>query len=181
MNLPPGWRPDDPDDTQALVWEERRGPWLLRAVCPLWAPYEGPGEVTVALDDSEAEGVAGGVPVEVLRTFPLGEVKAQARSLLARVKEDLTLTEVWGNPFNNLPRQCRSDADYAEWAVAWMLICRVSKSSPVKGLVERTGMRQSSVSTRIAKLRTLGFIDADNQITERCNAILNARKASPFG
>lgn len=179
MNLPPGWRLDDPDDPRALVWEEWRGPWLLRAVCPLWAPYEGPGEVTVILGDSEAEGTAGGVPVDVLRSYPLGEVKAQARSLLARVREDLTLAEVWGNPFSDLPRQCRSDADYAEWAVAWMLICEISKS-PVKGLVERTGVRQSSVSTRIAKLRELGFIDTDNQITARCQAIWNARKAGPF-
>ncbi len=127
--------------------------------------------------DDEA---AGGVPVDALRTFPLREVKAQARSLLARVKEDLALSEVWGTPFDDLPQRCRHDADYAVWAVAWMLINRISKTSPVKALTERTGLAQSTVSTRIAKLRKAGLIDDDNQITARCQAILEARAAALF-
>ncbi|MFF7467966.1 hypothetical protein [Streptomyces sp. NPDC008092] len=178
-NLPPGWRLEDPDEPAAatLIWEERRGPWLLRAVCPLWVPYEGPREVAVLLADPDADGVAGGVPVDVLRTFPLGEIKAQARSLLARVKQDLTITEVWGTPFDDLPRQCRTDADFAAWAGAWVLMRRISKTAPVKALVERTGVAQPTVSGRIATARKRGLIDEDGNLTAKGSAILNA---SPF-
>jgi hypothetical protein len=116
--------------------------------------------VEVALVDSlEAVEAADmyGVPVDVLRSFPLGEVKAQARSLLPAVRRALG----WSAPLPELPKTCRTEADYARWALAYLVLAEEKTSSPVKVLMELTGMAQSTVSTRIAKARKLGFLGPD--------------------
>ncbi|MEV5872775.1 helix-turn-helix domain-containing protein [Streptomyces sp. NPDC052101] len=164
-DLPPGWRLDHDDEgvPQTLVWEERRGPWLLRATCPLWAHYEGPSEVMVTLGGPPSDAPDGGVPVDALRSFPLREIKAQARTIMGRIRLQKVSEEVLGVPLSDLPQRCRTDDDYALWAAAWTLVQRISKTSPVKVLMDHTGMAQSSVSTRLAQLRKRGLIDTGKE------------------
>lgn len=157
QELPPGWRLEG---SSALVWTQEHGSWLMRAVCELAAPFDGPIKVEIrlvgSLDAVEAADRYG-IPVEALRAFPLREVKAQARSLVPRVRRALGMAP----QLPELPQVCRTDADYARWALAYQALKEEKTTSPVKVLMEWTGMAQSTVSTRIGKARKLGFIGAD--------------------
>ncbi len=161
LELPPGWRLSN---ESTLVWQRFEGPWRLTAWCPMGAPFDGPTTVEITLVGSlEAVEAADkyGVPVDVLRAFPLGEIKAQARSLLPAVRRALG----WSAPLPNLPKTCRTDADYARWALAYLLLVEEKTSSPVKALMELTGMAQSTVSTRISNARKRGFLGPDGMET----------------
>ncbi|MCX5309589.1 helix-turn-helix domain-containing protein [Streptomyces sp. NBC_00154] len=61
----------------------------------------------------------------------------------------------------------RADADLAAWAGAWVLMRRISKTAPVKALVERTGVAQPTVSSHIANARKRGLIDEGGNLTDR--------------
>ncbi|WP_438291773.1 hypothetical protein [Streptomyces sp. HUAS TT7] len=171
LELPGGWRlsckselPAHVHDANcprlALVWERVVDGWRQRLVCELKASWDGPSAAHVEFvggPDDVGASADGGLPVEVLRAFPLRELKRVARSLMPNAREYFGMGE---QPYP-VPASCRTELDYALVAAEFARLASVGNRNPIMVISERLGVGRTTISERVRRARKLGLLEGD--------------------
>uniref|UniRef100_A0AAU2UZ46 Helix-turn-helix domain containing protein n=1 Tax=Streptomyces sp. NBC_00003 TaxID=2903608 RepID=A0AAU2UZ46_9ACTN len=106
-----------------------------------------------------------GIPASLLRQIPLAEIKAGARSALAK-QEDRAMNDLYP-----VPARCRTEEDYALPVAELARMRATGTTAPQGELASRLGIGKATVSERIKRSKELGLWDGQQK----------PRRSSPSG
>lgn len=158
----------------ALVWQNQQGPWAVTVTCDLNAPFDGPTEVRVWFSpnpdnpgpDVDAAGATDGIPTTLLRSIPLTEIRAHARSL--RKQPVAGLPKLSGA----VPKRMTSETDYALLVAELVAVRASGEKAPQAALAERLGIGKATLSERVKRARELGLWDGKELTAKAVELVL---------
>ncbi|WGL51598.1 hypothetical protein P5P86_16745 [Nocardioides sp. BP30] len=139
------------------------GGWVVTARAQVDAPFEGPQELSVALDMSEegfqasveAAESTGGITAAVLRSVPLGD----ARKVLRRMRADaLAHRDLDDRAVYTLPRRMVTDDDWRAFARAYARAASRNPGQPIPHLAGMTGLSVHTIAARLRRAREMGLL-----------------------